>query len=686
MSNPVTSFSGLSSGIQWVDIVDKMNAAEQAREVTPNTKSIDLAGKRRTAWTAFQTQLYGLNDAARVLRNGSVGALTTSAGMSPTTSRTLFSSTAGLVASPGTYQVEVAALAQQEKVGGNVVTDVAAAAGIAGTFTVNGATVTVATTDSLNGIRDKINATNSGSTPSGVTASILSNGGTAGRLVITASSPGANGITLTDGATGTARELGFLDTTSKKVSSINTAVATALGLAPPPAPASIVVGGRTLTFDLSVDSLTTVVARINAAGGQASIKTEANGGGSLYSLVVSDNVQAVTGNSASAAVISALGLTAGGRSSVQQTIATAVLTGNGGALASENTKLTNLSVAGVSANISAGDAVNIRGTRGDGTVVSVGITVGSNDTVQTLLDKINSAPSAFGGGTRTATASLGTDGKIRLTDGTGGESKLTFSMDVTKADGTSGTMGTTSTERLGRERAVAAGSNASLKIDGVSYSRASNTVGDVIPGVTLNLQQAEAGTTVSFQVSRDTATITASINKMVNAYNSTFDYFDAQRKDPTQPLYGNPTMRAIMSTMTDALRTVVSSNSVYTAGSIAGMTLDRSGHLQLDTTALTTALGNKPDELAKLFGSAGIGQALVTATDKATAFGTGTLATQLTSIDNSVATMKSRQTVAQRRVDDSKKQLTARFTAMEQMLSKIQSQSTALSKLATMSN
>jgi flagellar hook-associated protein 2 len=173
---------------------------------------------------------------------------------------------------------------------------------------------------------------------------------------------------------------------------------------------------------------------------------------------------------------------------------------------------------------------------------------------------------------------------------------------------------------------------------------------------------------------------------MVNAYNTAFDYFDTQRKDPTQPLYGNPTMRAIMGAMTDALRTTVSSNSVYTAGSIAGMTLDRSGHLQLDTSVLTTALGNKPDELAKLFGSSGIGQALVTATDKATAFGTGTLATQITSIDNSVATMKSRQTVAQRRVDDSKKQMTARFTAMEQMLSKIQSQGTALSKLAQNSN
>ncbi|MEI6741437.1 MAG: flagellar filament capping protein FliD, partial [Gemmatimonadaceae bacterium] len=510
MSNPVTSFSGLSSGIQWGDIVDKLNAAEQAREVTPITKSIDLAGKRRTAWTAFQTQLYGLNDAARVLRNGSVGALTTSAGTSPTTSRTLFSSTAGLVASPGTYQVEVSALAQQEKVGGNVVTDVAAAAGISGTFTLNGATITVAATDSLNGIRDKINSANSGTTPTGVTASILSNGGTAGRLVMTATNPGANGITLTDGTTGTARDLGFLDTTSRKLSSINTAVATALGIAPPPAPASIVVGGRTITLDLSVDTLSAVMAKINAAGGQSSIKTETNGGGSLYSLVVSDNVQAVSGNSASAAVISALGLSAGGRSSVQQTITSAVMTGNGGALASSGTKLTNLSVAGVTANISSGDAINIRGTRGDGTVVSVGITVSANDTVQTLLDKINSAPSAFGGGTRTATASLGSDGKIRVVDSTGGESKLSFSMDVTKADGTSGTLGTTSTERIGRERAVAAGSNAEIKIDGVSYSRASNTVGDVIPGVTLNLQQAEAGTTVAFQVSRDTATITAS--------------------------------------------------------------------------------------------------------------------------------------------------------------------------------
>ena len=65
-----------------------------------------------------------------------------------------------------------------------------------------------------------------------------------------------------------------------------------------------------------------------------------------------------------------------------------------------------------------GDAINVRGTRGDGTAVTVGVTVDPGETIQTLLDKINNTTNGFGSGSRTAKATLGDDGAIHLTDDT----------------------------------------------------------------------------------------------------------------------------------------------------------------------------------------------------------------------------------------------------------------------------
>jgi hypothetical protein len=69
--------------------------------------------------------------------------------------------------------------------------------------------ITVAATDTLEGIRDKLNAANTGGTPTGVTAAIVKEGTTGGRLVLTRDASGSSGINLTDGTGGMARELGF---------------------------------------------------------------------------------------------------------------------------------------------------------------------------------------------------------------------------------------------------------------------------------------------------------------------------------------------------------------------------------------------------------------------------------------------------------------------------------------------
>ena len=63
------------------------------------------------------------------------------------------------------------------------------------------------------------------------------------------------------------------------------AIAAALGIAVSPPPASIRVGNQVITVDLSTDSISSIVAKINAAGGQASTEAIPYGDETRFRLI-----------------------------------------------------------------------------------------------------------------------------------------------------------------------------------------------------------------------------------------------------------------------------------------------------------------------------------------------------------------------------------------------------------------
>jgi flagellar hook-associated protein 2 len=73
-----------------------------------------------------------------------------------------------------------------------------------------------------------------------------------------------------------------------------------------------------------------------------------------------------------------------------------------------------------------------------------------------------------------------------------------------------------------------AGSNASLVVDGVPISIASNAVSGVINGVTLNLASAAPTSPVTLTVAPDTTKATAAVNQFVSAYNTTIKDINTQ--------------------------------------------------------------------------------------------------------------------------------------------------------------
>jgi flagellar hook-associated protein 2 len=210
MTAPLSSISGLISGFNYRDLVDAIIA--QARVPADRWEAESAANSARTtALATYRGLLDKVRTAAKALRTG-----TAFDAMSSTTSvlagtRAIASATADATATAGTYQIKVEQLAKAEKLAGTLGRDGATALGTAGEFTVNGQAVTVEATDTLVTLQGKINALNSGATPTGVSATILTVAPGDSRLILTSTKSGAAGIALADTVGTTLQTLGFQD-------------------------------------------------------------------------------------------------------------------------------------------------------------------------------------------------------------------------------------------------------------------------------------------------------------------------------------------------------------------------------------------------------------------------------------------------------------------------------------------
>jgi len=694
---PMSSVQGLASSIQWQDLVTSIMAQEKARLLDPVTNAITAAQSGSDAWTQFQTLVKTLNTSAVALRDGAMGAVLPTGGTTAG-GRALFLATAATGATPGDYETEVMSLARATKVGGAPVASSSTALGLSGDFFVNGKRIVVGATDTLAKIRDSINAANTGSSGSGVAASInTSSGGV--RLVLAASATGSSGIELADGSTEILKQLGLVDGSvtsavaqpqSFRFTSSSSAIATVLGVSPIPAVTSITVGNTTIPVDLSTDTLAAIRQRIAAAGVDASIATETFNGASWDRLVVGEPVGAVPGDADSARVVALLGFAHPGQSSVTQVLADASPWTDGGGAATGATALSSLNVGGTALSLVAGDTIQINGTRGDGVAVTKTLTLDGTETVASLLAVLND-PSAFGATTRGATATIAADGTLTMTDGTAGGSQLSLSLSVARANGGTASLGHVATQTLGYDRVLTAGSDAQIRIDGTIYTRSSNTITDAIPNVTLNLSAAEAGTTVDLTLARDTTAAKTAAQGLVTAYNAVAAFVKTQTA-AGGALPMDSTLRGALRQVSLTLQADVPNvTGTLTRGALAGLSLDKTGQLQLDEKVFTAALQDHPNDLLALFGNAnsvqddgsiikttGLGGALATVSDLLSRSGDGLAAQRVAALDIRMKNLNTRADNIQSRLDRHRETLLSQFVAMETALARLQSQGAAL--------
>ena len=155
---------------------------------------------------------------------------------------------------------------------------------------------------------------------------------------------------------------------------------------------------------------------------------------------------------------------------------------------------------------------------------------------------------------------------------------------------------------------TSAAQNANFTVNGVAVSKSSNSVSDVIHGVTLNLLKSSAPITLS--VAQDPAAVSTAANAFVSAYNtmhsaiSSVTAYDATTQTGAI-LQGDFAVNTVASQMRQVLNTAVNSGGALTSLADIGITFQKDGTLALDSTKLSTAVTSHYGDIAALFGTVG---------------------------------------------------------------------------------
>jgi flagellar hook-associated protein 2 len=243
------------------------------------------------------------------------------------------------------------------------------------------------------------------------------------------------------------------------------------------------------------------------------------------------------------------------------------------------------------------------GISGDVTINNRALSIAATDSLANIRDKINSLNSGENPAGVTASLITVSTGDYRLTL----TSKTTGSAGISIDNGSGTDILTT---QLGLNQ-ITAGQDAEITLDGVTITRATNQISDVISGVTLNLLGMDENATVTLNVSRDTDGIKKKIQDFVDNYNKVMSYIATQNTAPAtggtaKPLFGDTTLQSIKSTLRSTILSGVSGlDSTLDHLSLIGVNIDKTGQLSINNDTLDGYLKSNFQDVANLFAAQG---------------------------------------------------------------------------------
>ena len=240
-----------------------------------------------------------------------------------------------------------------------------------------------------------------------------------------------------------------------------------------------------------------------------------------------------------------------------------------------------------------------------GAAPGVDISVEATDTLAQVRDKINAAGAGV-----TATILTDTSGSRLLLRSSATGVANAFRTSVTDADGNNADALGLSALAYDPSAAAAvmtqaeAASDASAIFNGLAISSASNTLANIVDGVTLTLSRVTTAP-IEIAVTQDTEGMKKSVQGFVDAYNALSKLIAGQLKyDATNktsgPLQGDSAAVGIQRQMRALVGASSAASSVFARLSDVGLELQKDGSLAVDAGKLDAALAKLP-EMRKFF-------------------------------------------------------------------------------------
>ncbi|QEW31767.1 flagellar filament capping protein FliD [Erwinia billingiae] len=311
----------------------------------------------------------------------------------------------------------------------------------------------------------------------------------------------------------------------------------------------------------------------------------------------------------------------------------------------------------------------------------------ANSSLTGMRDAINKADAGV-----TASIIKTGDGAYRLSmtsNNTGSDNAVTISVSGDAAlqsymayDGTAGG---------GVTESVTA-QNAELKVNNVDIVNSSNTISDALEGITLNLNDVTSGNQ-TLSITKDTSSAAGAVKTWVDAYNKLQDSFSSLTKytavdkgadtqdSSNGALIGDSTLRTIQSQLKGMLTNSVSSSTYKTLAQV-GVTSDpTTGQLKLDNDKLTSALSKDPEGVKEMI--VGDGKTSGITTTMATNItswlsSSGILQAATDGVSKTLNNLTTKYNEANTRVNDTIARYKTQFTALDVMMSKLNSTSSYL--------
>jgi flagellar hook-associated protein 2 len=396
-----------------------------------------------------------------------------------------------------------------------------------------------------------------------------------------------------------------------------TAGASVAGTAPLAASTTF-AGDATLAVTVDGVAKTYTIAAGTYSAAQLAAAVQQASGGDLTAAVGADGKLALTtvheGSAASLAVT-------GGSAAVSLSLDTSgtVVTGADGAVSVDGGPAITVtsagpgvtqSLAGASGAVTATFAGGLR----LGTATLVNVDPG-NGSLSSLVDAVN----ASGAGITAAAVQVGTNAyRLQFSSSTTGANS-DISVDTTNL---SAGMNSFATVQSGRDAVVQIGEGPGA----YTVRSSSDTLSNLLPGVTVTLNQADPNTVVTVSVGQDGSALADAVGKMVDAANTAVTFINQQSTYNTDTkqaglLLGDPLAASLQNQVYSAISDIVPGAKLGAPNAV-GISLAKDGTISFDKNAFLTAYNANPNAVAALFQAGG------SASDSHVSFLTASASTQ----------------------------------------------------------